>query len=263
MKTNPNPNPTPQSGQGTSQALPIKLQFHAVTLRYCHLTIRIRILHSSYTLYMQTPHLVGLKLTHHAISCPFDPTWSTSWGLGLFIRIFMAFMAFNEQMKGCRWWKRTNNLSHRCFLLSLARWMLVRYCLIQTDTILLGWQLQTSMSSYMTLEDLIVMAPNISKYSLNFSKQGTIFYVWKARLMSLAEKSMKSITDSPWVSSRWRRKKVRNYNYSRDRPPPQSQKNPCAKTWSNLRDLVERAYRQIIKPWNTSLLQGNSLCTEA
>ena len=165
--------------------------------------------------------------------------------------------AFNEQMKGCRWWKRTNNLSHRCFLLSLARWMLVRYCLIQTDTILLGWQLQKSMSSYMTLEDLIVMAPNISKYSLNFSKQGTTFYVWKARLMSLAHKSMKSITDSPWVSSRWRRKKVRNYNYSRDRPPPQSQKNPCAKTWSNLRDLVEKEH--IVK----SSSPGIHLCFRA
>lgn len=98
METNPNPNPTPQSGQGTSQALPIKLQFDAVTLRYCHLTISSRILHSSYTLYMQTPHLVGLKLTHHAHLTQHDQlveAWDCSSGYSWHSKI-------NEQMKGCR-----------------------------------------------------------------------------------------------------------------------------------------------------------------
>ena len=163
MKTNPNPNPTPQSGQGTSQALPIKLQFHAVTLRYCHLTIRSRILHSSYTLYMQTPHLVGLKLTHHAHLTQHDQlvtAWDCSSGYS-----WHSWHSMNK------WKGAVDGRGPTTSLTDVFCWVLLVECWfhhVRCKPIQSCWGGNCKKACHHT-------------WPWKIPKQGTIFYVWRAR----------------------------------------------------------------------------------
>ena len=154
-----------------------------------------------------------ITLVVHAIhansSCPFDPTWSTSWGLGFVHGYSWHSWHSMNKWKGAvdRRGPTTSLTDVFCWVLLVECWFqYVRYKLIQSC-----WGGNCKKACHHT-------------WPWKIPKQGTIFYVWKARGPKIDEinhwLSMSLITVETKESEKL---------YSRDMPPPQSQKNPCAK----------------------------------